>query len=301
VRHIWSLRLTRGLGSFSLASLFASSAIAVAAPNRPVTPPRTPQKSARHIVARVSQHNSAYSQYVRAWHTPSAERAAPTDPAGRAHLVLYSINTGDSVSLAPATERGGFSASDLDRAAFVLREQASGNQHPVEPRLLDAAYRLQTRFRAQEIRVLSGYRTPHGRGSNHSAGRALDIVVPGASDADVAEFARGLGFLGVGIYPTSGFVHIDVRARSYFWVDTSGAGRRNRERGILGDLAQRSDAQALARGERSVSPFFIATDVDAALRLRDKGAMPGAAPVLEDDTDLDADSESAESGIRAGD
>ena len=64
-----------------------------------------------------------------------------------------------------------------------------------------------------------------------------DLVVPGASDSDVAKFAREVGFVGVGIYPTSGFVHVDARARSYFWVDSSAPGRRNRERGIMGDLS----------------------------------------------------------------
>jgi hypothetical protein len=107
--------------------------------------------------------------------------------------------------------------------------------------------------------------------------------VPGAGDDEVATFARELGFVGVGIYPTSGFVHVDVRDRSYFWVDSSAPGRRNRERGILRDLAVRSDAAAADRGERGTAPFAIATDVDAALKnLR---AHPAAEPDADEDDD----------------
>ena len=65
----------------------------------------------------------------------------------------------------------------------------------------------------------------------------------------LAEYVRSLGFVGVGIYPRTGFVHLDVRAASYFWVDYSGAGRRGRVRQILAGVAQRADQAAIARGE----------------------------------------------------
>ena len=58
---------------------------------------------------------------------------------------------------------------------------------------------------------------------------------------------RVAGFVGVGVYPTSQFVHVDIRPRSYFWVDFSGPRMKNRERGIRGDLAAKSDAAAAAK------------------------------------------------------
>jgi uncharacterized protein YcbK (DUF882 family) len=207
-----------------------------------------------------------YTQSVQRWHTPT-DAPPSVDEHGRPLLVLHSLNTADRVTLAAAGPNGGFGASDLDRAAFVLREPATGNAHPVEPRLLDLVYRVQTHFAASEVRFLSGYRTPtRGNGSNHGKGRAMDFIVPGARDADVAAFARELGFVGVGIYPTSGFVHLDVRDRSYFWSDSSGPGRRNRERGILGDVARSSDRNASGRGEQPAPLCVMQFDVDAALR-----------------------------------
>ena len=167
-------------------------------------------------IARASkpQAPSRYTHYVKSWHTPVPNKAAPVDDAGRPLLALVALNTNDKVELPAMSDRGGFTATALDRAAFVLREPGSGNEHPIEPRLLDAIYRIQTHFHAQEVRVVSGYRTPHGSGSNHGRGRAVDLVIPGVSDDEVAKFAREQGYSGVGMYPTSGFVHVDVRERS---------------------------------------------------------------------------------------
>lgn len=218
----------------------------------------------------------------RGWHAVPPGKKAPLDERGRPRLVLQALNTPDRVELSARSERGGFSAEDLDRAAHVLRD-SSGNEHPIDPRLLDVVYRLETHFNAPEIRIISGYRAPRGTTtSNHGKGRAMDLVVPGARDEDVAKLAREEGFAGVGVYPVSGFVHVDVRERSYFWVDSSGPGKRSRIRGILADLAAKSDAQALARGERSVGPFQLGTDVDAATS-GPAFASHAAAPVEEDE------------------
>jgi uncharacterized protein YcbK (DUF882 family) len=212
-------------------------------------------------------HPPGYSTMVRNWHTPSPDARPPVDADGHPLLVLEALNNTDRVALPAASATGGFSASDLDRASYLLRDPGSGNRHPVEPRLIDLVFRVQAHFGAESIRVLSGYRTPsRGNASNHGKGRAMDFVVPGASDAEVATFARSLGFVGVGIYPVSGFVHVDVRDRSYFWSDASGPGKRNRERGILGDLAKASDRDAVKRGEIPLSTCALQFDVDAALR-----------------------------------
>ena len=222
----------------------------------------------------------------RVWHTAPPGKTAPADTRGNPMLVLQGLNIPDHVELTAATTHGGFSAEDIDRAAHVMREPASGNEHPIDPRLLDAIYRLQTHFKAPEIRIISGYRTPRrATTSNHGRGRAMDLVVPGATDEDVAKFAREQGFSGVGIYPVSGFVHVDVRERSYFWVDTSGPGKRSRIRGILADLAQKSDERAAARGEHSCGPFQVGLDVDAASRAASAAAQGAAPPPEEDDAD----------------
>jgi uncharacterized protein YcbK (DUF882 family) len=224
----------------------------------------------------------AGKQALVGWHAPSTNPVA-RDPTGRAMLALATLNRGESLVIPARADDGGFSATDLDRVAHLLRA-ATGDEHPVDPRTLALAYRIETHFAVPEIRIVSGYRVPRpGSRSNHGKGRALDIVVPGVADEDVARFVRDTGFVGVGVYPTSQFVHVDIRPRSYFWVDLSGPHMRNRERGILGDVAARSDAAALARGQTPIEPFGVGSDVDAALRARGAGAAGASADEEEDE------------------
>ena len=216
------------------------------------------------------------------WHAPSALPIA-RDPGGRPMLTLSTLNHGETLSLAASGDEGGFSSLDLHRAAHLLRA-AAGDEHPLDPRTMGLVYRIQTHFAVPEIRVVSGYRVPKpGSRSNHGKGRAVDMVVPGVPDEEVARFVRGMGFVGVGVYPTSQFVHVDIRPRSYFWVDFSGPRMKNRERGILGDLAATSDAAAAARGQALVEPYGVMTDVDAALKAR--GLTVGAPPPDDDEDD----------------
>jgi uncharacterized protein YcbK (DUF882 family) len=250
-----------------------------AKPTAPKTAARAPAPSAKRAPTLPGPIAAS-----RGWHAPTPGKTAPLDAAGRPMLTLRTLNMPDHVTIGANSERGGFAAEDLDRAAHILRDPRTGNEHPVDPRVLDLVYRVAVHFSAHEVRIVSGYRTPkNGSHSNHGKGRAIDLVVPGASDEEVARFARDQGFVGVGVYPTSGFVHLDVRERSYFWVDYSGPGKRNRTRGILGDLAAKSDARALARGEHGIGPFAISTDVDAALAATRTGGAASNTPPFEDD------------------
>jgi uncharacterized protein YcbK (DUF882 family) len=221
-------------------------------------------------------------QALVGWHAPST-RPVAVDAGGRPMLTLTTINHGETLTMAADGDDGGFASADLDRAAHLVRA-ATGDEHPLDPRTLGLVYRIQTHFAVPEIRIVSGYRVPKpGSHSNHGKGRAMDMVVPGVPDEEVARFAREMGFVGVGVYPTSQFVHVDVRPRSYFWVDFSGPRMKNRERGILGDLAAKSDAAAAARGQPPIEPYGIVTDVDAALRAR--GVTSTGAPPDEDEDD----------------
>ncbi len=264
--------MRREVGRWLFASVIAWTLAADSSAQPPTKPAHAPPKP-------------TYVSYVQAWHAPVEGRTAPVDTNARPMLVLAAINTNERLEISALGDTGGFTAYDLDRVAHLLRDPRLGNEHPVEPRVVDAIYRIQRKFGAQEVRVISGYRTPRaGGGSNHGKGRAIDLVIPGASDESVAAFARDMGFMGVGVYPTSGFVHVDVRDRSYFWLDSSAPGKRNRERGVLSDLAQRADAAAIARGEHGVPSLSVASDVDATLQTH-VTSLVNAAPADEDDDD----------------
>lgn len=229
---------------------------------------RAKRTSSGSMATRASSAAAAsYRQALVGLHAPS-DRPVPCDDSGRPMLTLTTVNHGESLTVPAASNDGGFASVDLDRIAHLLRA-ATGEERPFDPRELSIVYRIERHFEVPEIRVVSGYRVPRpGSHSNHGKGRAMDLIVPGVADEEVARFAREMGFVGVGVYPTSQFVHVDVRPHSYFWVDYSGPHTRNRERSILSDLAARCDAAALARGQTPVEPFALATNVDAALQAR---------------------------------
>jgi uncharacterized protein YcbK (DUF882 family) len=249
-----------------------------------------PPPHAKRTVASVGRAQSAAAiaymagkQAAVGYHAPS-DRPVPRDQGGRPMLALASINRGESLAVPAIDDDGGFASEDLDRAAHLLRA-ASGEEYPVDPRTLSLVYRIETHFAVPEIRVVSAYRVPRpGSRSNHGKGRAVDLIVPGVADEEVARFVRNVGFVGVGVYPASQFVHVDIRPRSYFWVDYSGPHMRSRERGILGDVAAQSDAAALARGQTAVEPFTVATDLDGILKAR---GMATVAPESGEEDDDD--------------
>jgi uncharacterized protein YcbK (DUF882 family) len=273
-------RRSKRWGLFALLLLPAGSAAFAAPPSRP----------------QQSGAPRGYARNVQTWHTPPVGRTIARDDAGRATLSLFALNTNERVEVVPQAAEGGFADVDLERVAHFMREPSTGLEHPIHPRLLDLIYRIESHFGVAEIRMLSGYRSPRaGRASNHGRGRAMDLIVPGHTDEEVARFVRDQGFTGVGVYPTSGFVHVDVRDRSYFWIDSSGPGKRNRERGIMHDVAQRSDSKALARGEKPIEPYVVDFDFEHAASLVPHLATPDAAdasaphaePDLDDMTESD--------------
>ncbi len=225
----------------------------------------------------------AYVAMVKQWHL-ATDGKPPVDTKGRPKLVLYSINRNERVELAPSTDKGDFAPSEIDKASFILRS-GDGHEHPIDGHLLDIVYELQRHFKSGEIRFVSGYRTPTKRlGSNHGYGRAMDLVVPGTVDEWVASYVRAMGFTGAGTYPISGFVHVDVRERSFYWVDKSGPGAPNKTTGVLPGDALSSDAKARKEGKIPPSPAPIGRDVDAAIAARSV-AVSGAA-VLAPNTNL---------------
>jgi uncharacterized protein YcbK (DUF882 family) len=169
---------------------------------------------------------AAYQAHVKKWHTAPAGAQAPADLTGRPRLVLENVNTGARVELDASSDQGGFGPSQLAQASSVLGDSRKGQAREMDPALLDLLYRLQRHFDAPCVRIVSAYRA--GGASQHAKGRAADIVIPGVSDEKLASVARSLGTTGVGLYPKSGFVHVDVREHPHHWVDASGPGAAER-------------------------------------------------------------------------
>lgn len=227
-----------------------------------------------------------YRELIDRLHQPST-RPAPRDAHGRPYLVLELVNTGERIEVAPQNSSGSFSALDRDRLAHALRDVRQQTEHPLDADLLDLVYATQLHYRSEAIRVISGYRTPRaGSGSNHGRGRAIDIIVPGAKDEDVAAFLRSKGFVGVGVYPQSGFVHLDVRPSSYYWIDRSGPGQRKAEQATFQTEAAVNDARARAAGLRAPRAWAQpAASVDAIWQQPENSRQLVSSPLDSDGAD----------------
>ncbi|MBK8172414.1 MAG: DUF882 domain-containing protein [Sandaracinaceae bacterium] len=90
--------------------------------------------------------------------------------------------------------------------------------------LLVRLQNVAARFPNRAIEIVSGYRASERASSRHHMARAVDIRVRGISRERLRDFARSLDETGVGYYPNSVFVHVDVRERRAYWVDRSGPG-----------------------------------------------------------------------------
>ncbi|HTM43386.1 MAG TPA: LysM peptidoglycan-binding domain-containing protein [Polyangiaceae bacterium] len=93
-------------------------------------------------------------------------------------------------------------------------------------RLLELVSQVSDTFGGRAIRVVSGFRDfSYFAESRHKTGHALDFSIPGVPNSVVRDYLRTFKNVGVGYYPNSSFVHLDVRGHNSFWVDYAGPGQ----------------------------------------------------------------------------
>jgi uncharacterized protein YcbK (DUF882 family)/LysM repeat protein len=116
--------------------------------------------------------------------------------------------------------------------AKVMASWRTGEHGGVPDRLIRLITTVSDHFGGRALRIVSGYRpysrlqyTPHSR---HNLGHAVDFSIPGVPNEAVRDFCLTLGSVGVGYYPNSTFVHLDVREARTYWVDYSGPGEAPR-------------------------------------------------------------------------
>jgi uncharacterized protein YcbK (DUF882 family) len=105
----------------------------------------------------------------------------------------------------------------------ILRDHRTGDVHDMDQGLLDLLYLLQTRVESrQTFQIISGYRSPKtnamlsgkskgvAKRSYHMQGKAIDIRLNGCDLKQLHKAALSLKAGGVGYYPSSDFIHVDV-------------------------------------------------------------------------------------------
>jgi len=143
---------------------------------------------------------------------PGATEASAELPAGaavhrpsgdKAHVVLHLVNTGEEVDVKLDLASGEVEASSYRALRRLMLYRISQRTHT-------------------KIEVVSGFRAPMfslATLSYHTRGMAADIRIPGMTPLMVRDLARSMGVKGIGYYPVSQFVHVDVRDDKQEWTD----------------------------------------------------------------------------------
>jgi uncharacterized protein YcbK (DUF882 family) len=143
-------------------------------------------------------------------------------PSGNLHLIFPGVK--DEVEVNIYNTDGSYNLDALEQASHVLRCRRTDTEKPIDPQLLMLLSHVYDHFGSKPIEIVSGYRNQRKQTSNHFKGTASDIRINGVPSKKILEFAATLdgGGMGLGIYPRSQFVHIDVRPPpSYRWIDYS--------------------------------------------------------------------------------
>ena len=172
-------------------------------------------------LARLEVAPDAHAKPVSIQRRLAAENRTNVKPG---ELRLYSVNTRERARIQLYDRAGRMSPEAVRQASHLLRDQRNHRTRSIDTRLLSMLYIVGQHFDG-ELRVVSGYRTRYlnaTEGSRHGQGRACDFNIPGVSLQEITAFAESrFARVGVGIYPHSGFVHLDARESTYLWVDVS--------------------------------------------------------------------------------
>lgn len=157
---------------------------------------------------------------------PGPARARAFGPARS--LSFESLHTGERLS-ATYWADGRYQAEETKRIDQILRDHRTGEIHTIDSGLLDLLHQLRASLETgRPFQVISGYRSPAtngmlasasdgvARNSLHVLGLAIDVRVQDRSLTQLRDAALRLQGGGVGFYPRSNFVHVDVgRVRSW--------------------------------------------------------------------------------------
>jgi len=143
-------------------------------------------------------------------------------------LFFYNTYTGETLQESYWSD-GQYITDVLNDINHIFRDHITETIEAIDTNLLDLLFALKEKMKITEpFHIVSGYRSPqtnaklrkHKKGvaknSLHMYGKAADIRVPGYSTKALRMAAIDLQGGGVGYYPRSGFVHLDVGELRYW-------------------------------------------------------------------------------------
>jgi hypothetical protein len=185
------------------------------------------------VLASTAPVTAAPKQGVSGANAPkSSYRKQPLEkPSGT--LWVRAENLGVDVRVNLYKPDGSFDNAALAKLDDLFRDPATGEVRAVSAELYEQLSRIQDHFDGKQLLLVSGFRYAERTSSRHHHASAADFRINGVTIHQIKAFAETLdmGNMGIGIYPTSQFVHVDFRAPgepSYRWTDYSGPNRSNK-------------------------------------------------------------------------
>lgn len=143
-------------------------------------------------------------------------------------LRFYNTHTGESLE-ACYYSRGRYQVDALEKIDHILRDHYSGRIKPIHRDLLNLLSSISlTIGKRTRFHVISGYRSPKTnamlckksrgvvRHSLHMEGKAIDFRISGYDTKRLRTTCMKQQAGGVGYYPKSDFVHVDI-GRVRYW------------------------------------------------------------------------------------
>jgi uncharacterized protein YcbK (DUF882 family) len=145
-------------------------------------------------------------------------------------MPLYHVHHREAVRIRPYDRRGRLRPKALRRFSRFMRCTHTRRVHRIHWRLLVVLYDLWLRFGQPQVTVFSGYRpkvVARLKTSRHVSGHAIDFNFDGVANERVRDYLlEHFQKVGVGYYPNSWHIHLDVRSRKDFWIDRAKAGEQ---------------------------------------------------------------------------
>jgi uncharacterized protein YcbK (DUF882 family) len=145
-------------------------------------------------------------------------------------LSFDGYNTGEQLNDITYWVEGEYVRGALAEIDKAMRDWRTGEVYPIAPKLLDVLHQIGSALESDcRFELISGYRSPEtnemlheidpevATNSLHMKGQATDISLPGRPLRKLYETALVMKMGGVGYYPDSDFIHVDV-GRVRRWV-----------------------------------------------------------------------------------
>lgn len=177
---------------------------------------------------------------VAAFRGHSASKSSlRTEPLAKpsGNIWIRAENLNEEIQLNIYKPDGTFDNAALAQLDELFRCTRTGVVRAVRAELYEQLSRIYDHFGGDKrIELISGFRFAERSSSRHYHASAMDIRIKGVSIRDMYRYAESLdgGDMGIGLYPTSNFIHVDFRAPgepSYRWTDRSGPGSGKKAKG----------------------------------------------------------------------